>query len=97
MAAKVAPIPMEETEALKETSSSMTRDDDCDPYIKITIPSLRQTRETKHKTHDRNPDWNETLTFHGVTGRTELLDIAVMVGAVFALKSIPRASVREQS
>eukprot|EP01043_Picozoa_sp_COSAG02_P114358 COSAG02_NODE_50657_length_319_cov_0.704545_1_plen_46_part_10 len=46
MAAKVAPIPMEETEALKETSSSMTRDDDCDPYIKITIPSLRQTRET---------------------------------------------------
>jgi hypothetical protein len=96
MAAKVAPMPME-TEALKETSSSITKDEDCDPYIKISIPSLRQTRETKHKTHDRNPDWNETLTFHGVAGRTELLDIAVMVGALLAPKSMPRASVREQS
>lgn len=76
MAGKVAPIPMEEeTEALKTT---MSKEEDCDPYLKISIPSLRQTRETKHKTHDRNPDWNETLTFHGVTGRTELLDIAVM-------------------
>ena len=45
-------------------------DDDCDPYLKISIPSLRQTKHTKHKTHDRNPDWGEQLTFHGVTGRT---------------------------
>ena len=53
-------------------------DDDCDPYLKISIPSLRQTKHTKHKTHDRNPDWGEQLTFHGVTGRTELLDITCM-------------------
>jgi hypothetical protein len=79
---QIAPAPMEEeTDALARSNSQMEADDDCDPYLKITIPSLRQSRETKHKTHDRNPDWNETLTFHGVTGRTELLDIAVMVCA----------------
>jgi Ca2+-dependent lipid-binding protein len=92
MAGKVAPMPTEEMEALKETTSTMSKDDDCDPYLKITIPSLRQTRETKHKTHDRNPDWNETLTFHGVTGRSELLDISVMVRACSAPRSMPRAS-----
>lgn len=77
----VAPEPMEpaETDKLKATNSKMEAEDDCDPYLKISIPSLRQEKRTEHKEHDRNPDWNQTLTFHGVTGRTELLDIAVMV------------------
>lgn len=79
---QVAPAMMdgeEEIEPLQRATSSIQDGEDCDPYIKITIPSLRQSRETSHKPHDRNPDWNETLTFHGVTGRTELLDIAVLV------------------
>lgn len=95
MAGRVAPMPMEETEALKTASTTITKDDDCDPYIKISIPSLRQTHQTHYKNHDRNPDWNETLTFRGVTGRTELLDIAVMVRACRALpppRSAPRAA-----
>lgn len=94
MAGRVAPMPMEETEALTAVRSTIGKDDDCDPYLKINIPSLRQTRQTMHKTHDRNPDWNETLTFHGVTGRSELLDIAVMVRACPARRTL--AARREQ-
>ena len=78
---KVAPEGAAEAAPLSPVGSVLGdagEDDDCDPYLKISIPSLRQTKHTKHKTHDRNPDWGEQLTFHGVTGRTELLDITCM-------------------
>ena len=48
---------------------------DCDPFLKITIPSLRQTQSTDHINSTRNPDWNQTLTFTGVTGKQEILDM----------------------
>ena len=66
----------------KETVSALgdsAQSEDCDPYLQISIPSLRQSRHTRYIQRNRNPDWNETLAFTGVTGRMEMMDIRCMV------------------
>jgi hypothetical protein len=70
-----------ETDALTAVgphAGGLTAGQDCDPFLKITIPSLRQSRQTRHQTATRNPDWDETLEFTGVTGTQEVLDIRCM-------------------
>jgi hypothetical protein len=82
MAISVVPQPHEETNEETQAVSALGAkqdDEDCDPYLQISIPALRQSRKTRYIEHDRNPDWNETLTFTGVTGRMEMMDIRCMV------------------
>ena len=52
---------------------------DCDPFLVLSIPALRQTRQTRCIRRTRNPEWNETLQFTGVTGRQEILNIRCFV------------------
>ena len=87
----VAPAPMEKSVASSEADSLMDKSalgdmaddddhaEDCDPFLRISIPALRQSKRTRYLKGNRNPNWDETLTFSGVTGRMEMMDIRCMV------------------
>ena len=62
---------------VKRQASLVAVSQDCDPYLRLSVPSIDQSQSCKFVEKTRNPDWNELLTFSGVVAPS-ILEIQVM-------------------